>query len=458
MLLEPKGYFHANSAGGPGMHTMLIRHGGDEPVTVMSTLPMEIESNAKHVAAASGTVVVMGAGLGLTLYNIAMKPDVERVIVVERDPDVIELLREATNLESWQGFEKLNFVVADALSYEPQVEIDFLYADIWDELGASESLAETQAMQSHVGAKRVGWWGQEFHFLRWLLEQGPGLTPTLELYERWSDAIRLPLQCDGDASYVELIETVMLNYPHKVGLESSRQSTPIAVEAPPTFNAEGLVDSALAPDGTRLTLCRRNDQYGIQADGRELMATEARTSEEALASLSCKRLADLPGVKVVIGGLGMGFTLRAALDALPDDACVSVIEVVGAVVDWNRRYLHDFNGDALSDSRVTVVVSDVVNWLQESRETFDAILLDVDNGPEQLALASNAALYSVEGLELLNTRLKPRGVLAFWSAGIVRRFEARLAESGFEIETHMIDSEAAGRPGHVVYVATRCPQ
>ncbi len=454
MLLAPKGYFQTAPVGGVRLRTLLVRHGVDGPVTVMSTLPMEIESNAKHVAAASGTVVVMGAGLGLSVHNILKNPRVERVIVVERDPDIVDLLGQAVDLKSWEGFEKLSFAIDDALVFVPEEEVDFLYADIWDELGAACALADTQAMQRNVRAKRVGWWGQELHFIRWLVEQGHSHAATAPLYERWVDSVGLPLSCEGDASYVALIEAVALNYPDKVGMEFP-PPIPVPDLAVSDPDEEGLVDHTMAPDGTRLTLCCRNNEFGIQVDGLELMSTEARSSEEALARLSCRHLADRPGAQILIGGLGIGFTLRAALDSLPADARVIVIEVVEAVVDWNRRYLRDHNGDPLSDPRVTVVVSDIVRWLRESTEMFDAILLDVDNGPEQLAFASNESLYTSDGLKMLEARLKPTGVLAVWSGTRARRFEARLREAGMRTETHEIDAVVPGVAGHAVYVASR---
>jgi len=173
----------------------------------------------------------------------------------------------------------------------------------------------------------------------------------------------------------------------------------------------------------------------------------------ALARLPCERLTDRPAAHVLVGGLGMGFTLRAALDVLPADARVTVIELVGAIVDWNRRYLSGLNGDPLSDPRVTVVIADIVDWLEAATETFDAILLDVDNGPEQLALPSNAALYSADGLETLMRRLKTDGVLSVWSPTSVGRFEARLDEAGFRTESHRV--AVGGGPTHIVYLSTR---
>ncbi len=447
-LLAGKGYFQAVAVRGIALYTMLTRHGGPEPVTVMCSLPMEIESNAKHAVAASGTVVVMGAGMGLTVFNMLKKPDVERVIVVERDPEVIELLRQGADLDSWEGIEKLSFVEADALAYVPDAPVDLLYADIWDGLGAPEGLSDTQAMQKNVRAKRVGWWGQELHFARWLLEEGHGFPATTERFEQWAVEIGLPLTGPGDEDYVALIAAVAENYPEKVGLYVDAPSP----AAQPEVDETDLVESVEAPDGSCITLRRRGDAYGIQVDGREWMATESVASEEALARLPCERMAERANPHVVVAGLGMGFTLRAALDALPADARVTAIEVVPEIVEWNRRYLGTYNGDALSDSRVEIVVGDFADWLEASTEPVDAILLDVDNGPEQLAQSSNAALYSTDGLRTLAARLNPGGLLAVWSAARVGWFETCLDEAGLHSETHAIEGGAAGAPEHVVYL------
>jgi spermidine synthase len=179
-------------------------------------------------------------------------------------------------------------------------------------------------------------------------------------------------------------------------------------------------------------------------------------SEEALATLACKgaRMAEAPCV--LVGGLGMGFTLRACLDTLPDDAVVVVAELVPAVVEWNRGPLGPLAGRPLEDRRTQVEVGDVANVLRAARCRFDAILLDVDNGPRAFTQNVNGALYSEAGLASARTALKPGGTLAVWSAWGDRKFEHRLRYAGFEVRTEHVRARLKkGGPGHVIFVGLR---
>ncbi len=216
-------------------------------------------------------------------------------------------------------------------------------------------------------------------------------------------------------------------------------------------------------DGKDLVLYVRDGVYTIRIDGLELMSSRAHGSEEELARLACSTIRPRP--LVLIGGLGMGFTVRAALSHLPADARVVVCEVFLAVMAWNRGPLADVAGRPLEDARVHPVIMDVAHLIEGSayrgrgRTTggsFDAILLDVDNGPEPLTLATNRRLYGRRGVERLRDALAAGGVLALWSASHDEEFERRLLATGLEVSRH----ERPARPGtrgprHVIYLARK---
>jgi spermidine synthase len=215
-----------------------------------------------------------------------------------------------------------------------------------------------------------------------------------------------------------------------------------------------LLDIAPIPGGGELRLIRRGDDYWIMIGANALMSTRLRGSEEALATLACERIAERPRPSMLIGGLGMGFTLRAALGALPGDARVVVSELVPAIVAWARGPMGEVHGASLDDPRVRVVETDVGDLIAAARAEYDAILLDVDNGPDALSLKSNDRLYDLEGLGRARSALRPGGILAIWSAAPDAAFARRLAKAGFRVEEITVRAHA-GRKGakHVIWLA-----
>ncbi len=204
-----------------------------------------------------------------------------------------------------------------------------------------------------------------------------------------------------------------------------------------------------SPDGTPLTLWQRGEELVIRAGGKDLMSSRMHGSEEAMAALAPAP----PGGAVLVGGLGMGFTLRAALDGLPANARCTVAELVDGVVDWNRGALGPLAGHPLDDPRVDLVVDDINAVLRRSPGVFDAILLDVDNGPDGFTQAGNDALYTVAGLQRARMALRRKGTLAVWSAYEDRAFEQCISKAGFRAEVHRVRARgAAGGPRHVIYI------
>ena len=210
-----------------------------------------------------------------------------------------------------------------------------------------------------------------------------------------------------------------------------------------------------------MTLSRRGHEYVIAADGKDLMSSRMHGSEEALATLGCAHLRKRPLPEepcVLVGGLGMGFTLRAALDELPADATVVVAELLAAVVDWNRGPLAPLAGRPLDDRRVRVELGDVGQTLRAGPRRFDAVLLDVDNGPAAFAQDRNAGLYGNDGLAIARAALKPGGVLAVWSAWDDRKFEQRLRYAGFTVETERVRARLKqGGPRHTIFLGRLPP-
>ena len=215
------------------------------------------------------------------------------------------------------------------------------------------------------------------------------------------------------------------------------------------------LDRAQAPDGSALTLVRHGGDYAIRADGTPLMGSRAHASEYALGARACAGLADTANAHVLIGGMGMGFTLRAALDALRPDAKVTVVELVSAVVRWNRGPLAHLAARPLDDPRVTVAEGDVADAITRAREACDAVLLDVDNGPVALTARGNARLYDAAGLRRAHRALRAKGTLAVWSAGDDARFTAKLAVAGFTVRTERVRARGTGGGWHILWLAQK---
>jgi spermidine synthase len=215
------------------------------------------------------------------------------------------------------------------------------------------------------------------------------------------------------------------------------------------------LDQATAPDGTVLTLYRHDGAYVIRVDEVELMSTRRHNSEDRLAELVCTPLTDRPGVRVLIGGLGLGFTLKTALRILGPDARIVVAEIVDTVVEWNRNPEYDLSVAALEDPRVELRHGDVADVLRENPESFDAIMLDVDNGAEPLIIAGNRQLYHDAGIRKAVKALRPGGQIAYWSVDRDPGFESSLRGAGLAVEVTTSRAHATSGPWHTLYVARR---
>lgn len=214
-----------------------------------------------------------------------------------------------------------------------------------------------------------------------------------------------------------------------------------------------LLGQARTPEGTEMSLTKRGSEYMILADGKDLMSSRMKGSEEELARVGCERARKLEAPQVLVGGLGMGFTLRATLDVMPREATVVVAELMSAVVDWNRGPLAPLADRPLEDRRTKVALGDVAVLLRESKARFDAILLDVDNGPAAFTQTANAGLYDNAGLITIREALRQDGVLAVWSAWDDRKFEHRLRHHGFEVEVLRVRARLQkGGPRHTIFI------
>jgi spermidine synthase len=214
-----------------------------------------------------------------------------------------------------------------------------------------------------------------------------------------------------------------------------------------------LLGETRTPDGEDMRLTRQGSEYVILAGGKPLMSSRMHGSEEALAAFGCRNARRREDPCVLVGGLGMGFTLRAALDLLPPGATVVVAELVPAVVEWNRGALGPLAAHPLKDARVRIEIGDVADVIRASAQRFDAMLLDVDNGPAAFTASHNTRLYDDQGLAAARAALKPGGILAVWSAWDDRRFEQRLRYGGFSVEVERVRGRLKkGGPRHTIFL------
>ena len=216
------------------------------------------------------------------------------------------------------------------------------------------------------------------------------------------------------------------------------------------------LDTAQVPGGAELRLMRRGGDFMITLDRNELMNSRMSGSEEALATMTAERLAGRKGQHWLVGGYGMGFTLRAALAELGPDARLTVAELVPKIVEWARGPMAGLTDGCLDDPRVTLIQDDVALQIASGRNAYDAILLDVDNGPDGLVRAGNDRLYTREGLAAAKAALTPGGVLAVWSAGKDPVFAGRLRKAGFAVEEVQVRARSNGKGAkHTIWFAVR---
>ena len=209
------------------------------------------------------------------------------------------------------------------------------------------------------------------------------------------------------------------------------------------------------PDGGIVGLYERDGAFSISFSGQELMHSQASASETLLGRVTVERLRGSANEHVLIGGLGLGFTLRSALDAVSKDCIVEVAELIPSIVDWNRTFLRKLNGTCLDDPRVHIRIEDVATLIRNaSPATYSAIALDVDNGPIAMVAAGNFHLYSATGLQAIKAALTPGGRAVFWSAGPDAKFESRLRKAGFKVKAVPAKVyEGAKRAAYILFVA-----
>ena len=222
------------------------------------------------------------------------------------------------------------------------------------------------------------------------------------------------------------------------------------------MNKWELIETALVPGSqTQMSLFKNGSDYSICIDGKELMNTRMHGSEDSLAELGCANLVGRQDGCVLVGGLGMGFTAAATLRHVGPKAKVIIAELVPVVEEWNRHVLGAYAGHPLNDPRASVAIGDVADLLRTNRNTYDAILLDVDNGPNGMTQEKNNWLYWPEGLHAISEALRPGGVLAIWSAHRDRAFHRRLHQLGYEATEHRVSARGSKGGGgrHIIWVA-----
>lgn len=210
---------------------------------------------------------------------------------------------------------------------------------------------------------------------------------------------------------------------------------------------------ARTPNGTVIALYRHDGAYLLRADGVELMSTRRHLSEDRLAEVACAPLQAVPQARVLIGGLGLGFTLRAALQQLREDAEVVVAELLPEVIAWNADPRYDISVAAMNDPRVRVVQDDVINLLRANPAAFDAILLDTDNGPDGMLMSESTPLYSARGIESTVAALRTGGTIGYWSVGDDPRFAGALRAARLAVTTLRVRAHETTGPMHTLYMA-----
>tara|TARA_A100001037_G_C15105879_1_gene616407 strand:+ start:508 stop:1173 length:666 start_codon:yes stop_codon:yes gene_type:complete len=215
-----------------------------------------------------------------------------------------------------------------------------------------------------------------------------------------------------------------------------------------------IAGEAVSPDGTLLELVEHDGEYIIKADGLPLMSTRMHHSEIELARLVCRKLK--PGARVMIGGLGLGYTLRAAIELLPKQGTAVQVELVPEVIEWNRGPLAPFANHPLNDNRTELVQDDISQVIKRSKNEFDAIMLDVDNGPSPLVEERNSWLYTDHGLQSIRTALKNGGKVAIWSADDEPKFVSKMTRNGFRAEKHRVQAHnGKGGIRHIIFTGRK---
>jgi spermidine synthase len=232
-------------------------------------------------------------------------------------------------------------------------------------------------------------------------------------------------------------------------------STANALSFAPIMKPTQELATTRTPEGNEVTLCQHDRDYTIRVNRQELMNTRQHESELELARLGCAHLTTRKAPSVLIGGLGLGYTLRQTLDMVAHGAEIVVAELLKDIVEWNRNQLAELNGNCLNDKRVRVNVGDVLGIIASSQKSFDAILLDIDNGPSAMTESANNNLYTKKGIEACRRALRERGCLAVWSADACKQYEERLVRCGFHVRRFRVPAYKGSKSqGRFVWVAS----
>jgi spermidine synthase len=216
-----------------------------------------------------------------------------------------------------------------------------------------------------------------------------------------------------------------------------------------------VLESITTSDGSLLSLAEHDGTYAIRVNGRELMSSRHSYSEEQLGVVACQPLRQVSGARVLIGGLGLGFTLRAALATLAHDAHVLVAELLPEVVAWNLNPTYALASAALADPRTEIAIADVAHVIEQSESRFDAIMLDADNQTTSMNTAGNSRLYQASGLAAVQRALTKHGTAVYWSAGEEPLFVERFVKSGFSVEVQRVARHPGGKASHFLLIGRR---